>query len=233
MPGDGNPSTHNPIATCVYGSGFGYWQIAYTGVASLLKTDGAANTLKFTITDPTSSGFDGRQYGASLVTIYSDPSIHQTLDYQIFEGDSYLRSTTSTSAPFPVKALTSSLSITGVNTADVLSANYTAGYATGHSGQSDQVYFNGTALGPTVGLGNDVARADSNVENHSFNVQPYLQGSNTVGYSIDPSVLGGTGESSMHADWALLTVTHDVPEPASLGLLAFGGLALLARRRRA
>jgi hypothetical protein len=229
-PGDGNPSNRDPNTTCVYGSGYGYWQIAYAGLASLLKHDGTANTLTFTASDPLGTNFDGRQYGASLVVIYSDPSIQQTLDYQLFEGDGYMRKTAGATNPKPQKDLDRSLAITGVNTTDVTAATYTAGYATGHSGQTDQVYFNGTALGPTAGLGNDIARVDSNTELHGFDVTAYLQGSNSVLYSIDQSVLGGTGESSLHADWALLTVTHPVPEPASLGILAAGAASLWLKK---
>jgi hypothetical protein len=231
IPGDGNPANRNPNATCVYGSGYGYWEIAYTVPTSALKHDGSANTLSFSATDPLSTNFDGRQYGATLVTIYSDPSIQQTLDYQLFEGDGYMRKTAGSTAPKPGINLSRSLSITGVNTANVAKAIYTAGYATGHSGQTDQVYFNGTALGPTVGLGNDVARTDSNTELHSFDVTSYLQGSDSILYSIDQSVLGGTGESSLHADWALLTVAHPTPEPATLGLLAMGAMSFLLKRR--
>ena len=98
---DSNPAnaTQNDL---VYGSGFGYWEIAYAGVAYLLKTDGSANTLQYTIprertlTDaPT----------AQLVTVYSDPSIKQTLDYQLFEGDAMMRGSTSTSPPYPQQNL--------------------------------------------------------------------------------------------------------------------------------
>jgi len=229
VPGDGNPDNRDPAATCVYGSGYGYWQVAYAGVAPLLKHDGTADTLEFTLSDPLGTNFDGRQYGATLVVIYSDPAIDQTLDFQLFEGDGYMRKTAGSSNPKPPMDLDRALAITGVDTADVVSATYTAGYATGHDGQSDQVFFNGTALGPDAGLGNDIARVNSNTELHSFDVTSYLQSSNTVLYSIDQAVLGGTGESSLHADWALLTVTHPVPEPVTLALLAAGAAAVLRR----
>ena len=232
-PGDGNPTTGAPNTTCVYGSGFGYWQVALANVASWLNTNGSANTVTFTTSDPTSSNFDGRMYGASLATVYTDPSIQQSLDYQLFEGDGYMRQAKqTTNPPYPDKNLSRSLAITGVNTSDVIAATYTAGYATGHAAQTDQLYINGTALGPTASLGNNIARSDSNTEVHSFNVQPYLQGTNTVNYSIDQSLLGGTGESSIHADVAMLTVTHPVPEPGTLALMAAGSAALLALWRK-
>lgn len=144
-----------------------------------------------------------------------------------------MRQAASNTPPTVAQNLSRSLAITGVNASNVIAATYTAGYVTGHAAQTDQLYFNGTALGPTVGLGNNIARADSNTELHAFDVTSYLQGSDTVNYSINQSLLGGTGESSVHADLGLLTVTHPVPEPASLALLALGGLVLLTRRRRA
>jgi hypothetical protein len=232
MPGDGNPANRDPNTTCVYGSGYAFWQIAYAGIAPLLKTDGTANTLAFTITDPTGSGFDGRQYGATLAAVYTDPSIQQALDYQLFEGDVYLRSTAGSTPPNPAIKLTSSLSITGVNTSDVTSATYTAGYATGHNGKSDQVFFNGTSLGQAAGLGNDVARFDSNVELRGFDVAGSLLATNDVSYSIDTSVLGGAADTPLHLTTGMLTVTHSVPEPASLCLVGLGGLLLMRRRPR-
>jgi hypothetical protein len=231
IPGDGNPANRDPNAACVYGSGFGYWQIALGDVSSLLKTDGSNNTLVFQVTDPTSN-FDGRAYGATLVSIYTNPAIQQSLDYQLFEGDGYMRQTASTTAPYPKQNLSRSLAVTGVNTANMASAAYIAGYATGHTAQNDQIYFNGTALGPTAGLGNNIARIDSNTELHSFDVTSLIQGSNTVNYSIDQSVLGSPGESSVHADWALLTVAHPVPEPSALALLAVCALASITWARK-
>lgn len=231
MPGDGNPNNQNPNATCVYGSGYAFWQIAYDGVAPYLNTDGTPNVLEFTITDPNNQ-FDGRQYGATLAAIYSDPSIQQILDYQLFEGDVYMRSTNGSTPPNPVIKLSTSLTINDVNTSDVLSATYTAGYATGHSGKSDQLYFNGTALGPTAGLDNDIARTDGAIEVHSFDVQPYLQASNNLTYSIDSSVLGGSPDTPLHVTMGLLTVAHPVPEPATLSLLVLAALPLGRRTRK-
>ena len=227
-PDDGNPSNYSPNATCVYGSGYGYWQVALANVAPFLNTNGAANAITFKTTDPTSSGFDGRVYGASLATVYTDPSIQQTLDYQLFEGDGYMRQAAGSTPPYPAQVLGRSLAIAGVNTSNVMAATYSAGYATGHIGQSDQVNFNATPLGQT----NDVAQANSGTELHSFAVTSLLQGSDTINYSIDQSLLGGTGESSLHADLGLLTVTHPVPEPASLSVLAMGASLLLLRSHR-
>ena len=227
---DSNPATRDPNTTCVYGSGFGYWEIAYAGIAPLLKTDGSANVLSYTVTS--TSNFDGRTYGATLATIYSSPSINQSLDYQLFEGDAMMRGSTSTTKPYPQQNLGRLLNITGVNASNVLSATYTAGYAGGHNGQLDQVYFNGNALGPEDGLGNDIARAGYATELHSFDLTADgLAASDTINYSIDGTALGGTGESTVYPDLGLLTVTHPVPEPGTIALLATGCLVLLAWRR--
>lgn len=226
-PGDGNPSNYDPNSNCVYGSGYGYWQVALSSVAPLLRLDGSANTLTFTISDPNST-FDGRVYGASLATIYSDPSIDQTLDYQLFEGDGYMRKTAGSTNPKPGINLDRSLTISNIDTGNVVSATYTAGYATGHAAQTDQVYFNGNALGAV----NNVATVDNNTELHGFDVASYLADSNSVYYSIDQSVLGGTGESSLHADLAMLTVTHPVPEPSAICLATLGIIGFLTARWR-
>jgi hypothetical protein len=228
---DSNPATRDPNATCVYGSGFGYWEIGYAGVASLLKTNGSANSLTYTVSSGTN--FDGRTYGATLVTVYSDPGIHQTLDYQLFEGDAMMRGSTSTSPPYPQQNLGRSLTITGVNASNVTSAMYTAGYAGGHNGQLDQVYFNENALGIAAGLGNDVAHAGYATEVHSFDVSgDNLAAIDTVRYSIDGAALGGTGESTLYPDFGLLTVTHPVPEPSTVVLLVTGtGVFLMMRWR--
>ena len=57
---DANP-TYNAAETCVYGSGYGVWQLAIAGVGDLLNTNGIANTVTWTVNDPTGD-FDGRTY---------------------------------------------------------------------------------------------------------------------------------------------------------------------------
>lgn len=231
---DGNPVIPDADTTCVYGGGFGYWEIAYAGVASLLKTDGTPNELQFTVasTAPFPTVFDGKTYGASLISIYRAEGLNQTLDYQLFEGAATMRSSTSTTAPYPVQNLARSFIIDNVDNSDVASASYTAGYTAGDNGQRDQVFFNGTALGIEAELQNDVARGGYATEFHTFDVTSDLLATNTVRYSIDGAELGGSGETSLYPDWGLLTVIHPVPEPGSLVLLAIAAIALYARRRR-
>jgi len=43
---------------------------------------------------------------------------------------------------------------------------------------------------------------------------------------------GGSYSELMHYGVTGLTLTNGTPEPATLGLLALGGLAVIARRRR-
>ena len=141
---DANPATRNPNQTCVYGSGYGVWQIAYADISSMLTPNGS-NVLSYIVTPTNNIGgytFDGRAYGATLATVYTDPSINQTLDYQLFEADGSMRQATGGSSPYPAQVLTRSLTISGVNTANVTSAQWTTDYTYGDSGL-DQVYFNG------------------------------------------------------------------------------------------
>ena len=88
---DSNP-TYNAAETCVYGSGYGMWQLAIGGVGGLLNTNGAANTVTWTVSDPNGE-FDGRTYCASLVTVYTNNSLNQTLDYDLAEADGRCKKT--------------------------------------------------------------------------------------------------------------------------------------------
>lgn len=228
---DANP-TFNAGANCVYGSGAGAWQIGFSGIADLLHTDGTANTINVTISDPQGSQFDGRMYGISLVSVYQDPSIDQTLDYYLAEADGTMRSGQPNSYGSPNQR---SLTLSGLNTTNVNSAVYHAGYTHGNtaSGTSnlDQLYFNGTALG----VGNDVSTGDAinyPPNNLAFDVSGYLAANPTVRYSVNSAELGGTGDTYLRANIGLLEIAHPIPEPATLGLLVLGGL-VAGRKRKA
>ncbi len=213
---DANP-TYNPATTCVYGSGFGTWQLAIAGVGNLLNTNGAANTVTWTVNDP-NYAFDGRTYCASLVTVYTSSTLNQTLDYDLAEADGFMQNTPEDSGAPSGRTLT----ITGVNTANVTSATYYAGYTLGVTGQYDSLYFNGTALGanpndvaqesPATGYGPSVVSSD---------VTNILSGTNTVQYSV---AMPG-GQTYLRANIGLLAVTHPLSatQPVDVWAKPFSG----------
>ncbi len=231
---DKNSDAYDATKTCVYGSGSCAWQIAYAGISPLLYTDGTANTLTYTITDTTTgstTGFDGRTYGASLVTVYSDASIQQTLDYYLAEADGTMRSSTGNSYGSPNSR---TLTITGIDTDNVASATYIAGYTHGTTTNSaDQLTFNGTSLGVDP---DNVSTGDSSYlpNNLSFDVADLLKEDNTIQFSVYTAADGTTGDTYLRPNIAVLAVTHTVPEPSTLALLAVAGgvAAIFAARRR-
>ena len=81
----------------MYGSGYGVWELAVAGVSGLLHTNGAANAVTWTVTDPTGN-FDGRTYDASLITVYTSSSLNQTLDYDLAEANGYMQNSGDTGA---------------------------------------------------------------------------------------------------------------------------------------
>ncbi len=163
----------------------------------MLNTNGAANTVTWTVNDPAKK-FDGRSYCASLVTVYTSSSLNQALDYDLAEADG-LMGDSGTGAPN-----SRTLTIGGVNTASVTGATYYAGYTLGVTGQHDSLSFNGAALGANP---NDVAQgsnANYGPSIVSSDVTNILSGANTVQYSV---AMPG-GQTYLRANIGLLTVTH-------------------------
>ena len=221
-------SDANPIfdatKTCVYGSGSGMWQIGYSGIAGLLKKDGTPDLLSFRVTDP-AGNFDGRTVCASLVSVYTDPSVNQALDYYLAEADGTLRIAPGINGSPAVRTL----ALAGINNSNVTSATYIAGYTHGTTGQADQLLFDGHLLGSNP---NDVAlgtTTDYGPNSLPFDVTSYLAGTNSVRYSVASADVGPSGESYLRANIGLLEVAHPLPEPSTVALLATGAALFLVR----
>jgi hypothetical protein len=213
-------STFDATSTCVYGSGVGQWQLAIAGADEYLHTDGTANVITVTEDDKDGTNFDGRIVDISLVTVYQDSSIDQALDYYLIEGDGYMRK--SLSSTYGNAPSTRTVAIDGIDTSNVTSASYTTLYTHGSLGEADRQYFNGNQLG-----GDDVAYGQYGTygpDLTTFDVTAYLAEDSSVVYNA-------SGETSMLAKLGLLSVTHAVPEPATLTLLAIGAMALIRRKR--
>ena len=221
---DTNPTFNTSQSCCVYGVGMGEWQLAFSGISSYLNTNGTANTITIQESDPTGN-FDGRIYNATLAAVYQSPSINQSLDFYLAEGDGYMRKPPAnpTYGNAPAQR---SIAFNGLNTANVTSATYMTLYTLGDAGQKDWQYFNGYQLGS-----NDVATGQYGQygpDLTSFDVTNDLATNSTAVYSVnDPS-----GETSLVAGIGLLEVVHPAPEPTTIGLLALGGVGMIARIRR-
>ncbi len=203
---DANP-TYSGTKTCVYGSGYGVWEVAVAGLSNLLYTNGAPNAVTWTVNDPTGN-FDGRTYDASLVTVYTSPSLHQTLDYDLAEGNAYMQNSGDTGAPS-----SRTLTITGVNTANVSGATYSAGYILGLTGYGGYNSLSLSNSAGTLALGNppnDVAQGtDVNFGPSvvSSNVAGSLAATSTVQYSV--AMPGGS--NNLVPTIGLLAITHPLP----------------------
>jgi hypothetical protein len=192
-------AVYEPNQICVYGTGFGAWQIAYNDVEALLYTDGSENVVDVTISDESGS-FDGRTIDATLVSVYKDPSADYAIDFYLAEADSYLRRSPGT----PGAPATRDFDISGVETADLLDATYTTLYTHGTKDQYDRLYFNGVQLG-----GDDVAIGAGGVygpDTVSFNVADLLETDSNILYTVDESITGSPSEFSMSVKVGLLEV---------------------------
>jgi len=197
---DANP-TYDANQTCVYGSGYGTWQVAYSGVAELLNLDETANEVDVTISDP-SGQFDGRTVDVTLVTVYRDPNVNHALDYYLAEADGYMRRSPGT----PGSPSERILDINSVDVNDVIGAVYTAHYTHGTKDQFDHIYFNGMQLD-----GNDVAvglLGKYGPDVLSFDVTDLLLTDSTVLYIVDETVVGTPSEFSLRAKIGLLEISR-------------------------
>ena len=197
---DSNP-VYDANQTCVYGSGYGTWQVAYSGVAELLNLDGTANFVDVTISDPTGQ-FDGRTVDVTLVTVYRDPSINHALDYYLAEADGYMRRTPGTPDSPPERIL----DVNSIDVNDVIEAVYTAHYTHGTEDQFDRIYFNGTQLDGDDTAAGLMGKYGPDVL--SFDVTDLLLADSTVLYTVDQTVVGTPSEFSLRAKIGLLEISR-------------------------
>lgn len=198
--GDSNP-TYDANGTCVYGSGYGTWQVAYSGVAELLSLDGTANIVDVTISDP-SGQFDGRTVDVTLVTVYRDPNVNHALDYYIAEADGYMRRSPGT----PGSPSERILDVNSIDVNDVLGAIYTTHYTHGTKDQLDRIYFNGTQLDGDDTAAGVMGKYGPDVL--SFDVTDLLLTDSTVLYTVDETVVGVPSEFSLRAKIGLLEISR-------------------------
>ncbi len=197
---DTNP-TYDPNQTCVYGSGYGTWQVAYSGVAELLNLDGTNNTVDVNITDD-ANDFDGRTVDVTLMVVYRDYSIDHAIDYYLAEADGYMRRSPGT----PNSPAERILDINSINTSDIIEATYTAYYTHGTNGQFDRLYFNGTQLD-----GNDVAvgaMGKYGPDVLTYDIADVLLSDSTVLYTVDEAVVGSPSEYSLRAKIGILEISR-------------------------
>lgn len=192
-------AVYEPNQICVYGSGFGSWQIGYNDVEDMLNLDGSENSVSLTISDP-SGQFDGRVIDASLFVVYTDPLAEYAVDYYLAEADGYMRRVPST----PNAPDNRTVFFDNIAMDDLLSANYTTLYTHGTEGQKDMLFFNDVQLG-----GDDIAIGQGGIYGPdvvSFDVTDLLQSSNVAVYTVDEEITGSVSEAVVNSKVAILEV---------------------------
>jgi len=213
----------------VYGSGSGVWLVSLPVTASLLHTDGSANTVAINETTPT---FDGRIYQITLVSVYQDADLNNQFQYAIAEGSGDIYG-----SPSSPQVDSRTISFGGLTLANPTAASLNAVYTFGDNSQNDRLFFNDTQLGTdnlATWNGNQSVSTGTNYgpDVVSFDVLGLLGAeTNDVRFSVSALDVPGTRETSLRPQVAVFTV-QAIPEPSTLLLVGLGLGTLLLRRRR-
>jgi len=220
----------------VYGSSVGIWLLSLPIDPGYLYTNGTANEVSVQVSNKTqgsgaSAVFDGRSNYQALVTITKSAALNNTLDYAFAAGGGDI----GTSAGYVTSR---TLDFGSIGSGTISQADLYAVYTYGDYAQNDKLLLNDVSL-----FGDNAANKNNNDASvtypadflHAYSA--LLQGvsfrttGNTLKFTVDSADVS-SGEGSLRPQLAVLGVTL-VPEPASLAIVALGGLALLAKRRRA
>lgn len=216
----------------VYGSGSGVWLVSIPVDSALLHTNGTANEVKITMSDPNLTDgvcFDGRVGQATLWSVYQKDSLSNLFQYAVAEGSGDIYKTptyTSSGVTYPT-VMSREISLGSVNAQNVTSAVVDAMYTYGDKNQNDRLYFNNAQLG-----GDDVANKQNGSslavvpDLVSFDVTDSLSSNNTIRFSANPGDVPTPQEISLRPQLAILAVTS-TPEPGTMVLLATGAAAVL------
>jgi len=192
-----------------YGSGSGVWLVTIPVPGELLFKNGASNSIVITQTTPDS--FDGRIHHVTLVGVYRNNALTNTLDYAIAEGSGDIFR-----APTGAQVSQRTIVFTALTSTNAVTANLIALYTYGDTSQNDRLYFNGMQSG-----GDNVAQWDTSIASYgpsiaTFDVLNRLVGTNTLTFSVGSDV-PATAETTLRPQFAALAVTR-VPSASAPSL---------------
>jgi len=201
-------------APCAYGSGYGVWLVTMPVPSGMLLTNGSPNTVS--VAEATPDSFDGRIQHVTLVAVYQSSVLTNAFDYALAEGSGDIYGT-----PSPPEVDHRTVALGAVNPALATSATLTALYTYGHTGENDELFFNGTQLG-----GDDIAQWTTGVANYgpsvvSFDVLAKLMATNAVEFTVAAGVVSAPTEPDLRPQFAALAVTRPGP---TAGQLAIAGV---------
>ncbi|MCE5268135.1 MAG: PEP-CTERM sorting domain-containing protein [Planctomycetaceae bacterium] len=217
-----------------YGSSVaGIWVLSVPVDPTYLHTDGSSDLVSVMVSDKTAGAtqpFDGRSYYQALVTISQIASLNNTLDYAFAAGSGDI----GTSSGYVTSR---TLNLGNIGSLAVIQADLYAGYIYGDANQKDSLLLNGhSLLGDDVAHKNGTASYPADFVYASVPTADLLPTDNLLRFTVDPADFsGGIMESSLRPEFAILSVTHVVPEPGTISLAAAGVAALaffLAASRR-
>jgi hypothetical protein len=156
----------------------------------------------------TPDDFDGRMQHVTLVAVYQSSALTNEFDYALAEGSGDIYG-----IPTPPEVNQRRVVFGGVNPTNATAATLTALYTYGHTGENDELFFNGAQLG-----GDDIAQWDISVADYgpsvvSFPVLANLAATNTVNFTVAAGVVPAATEPDLRPQFAALAVTRPILAP--------------------